>query len=541
MEYNRFFPVNKLQKTDPILMQSGSVFDTILEMERIVKTTLEDTAAIALELRGATLEATCRNIFDFVYGHIQYTLDKDGVEQLRRPARAWSDRKRGVDCDCYSIFISSILTNLGIGHYLRMTKYNGKPDFQHIYIVVPKKNGTDLTNKASYYTIDCVLDNFNQEVPFSGKHDKKMMPIQYLNGVESPIKKPGFGAEFIGLGKVSGLGATLSLPEIGHELLNRTKLHLENTRDILKPNPAIMEGGATYLSQIEFVLNNWDNPVARAQALEKVSQQELNGLNGWSLKGAFDAVKDAVKQAAQWIGDKVSDATQAVKTGVNNALDWAGDKVKKAGDLFEEIGKGIIKYNPLSIAIRNGLLLAFKINLFRMAERLGYGYWDDATAQAKGMNMTEFRKLKNALDFVKTIHSGLQGDMDILKKNILQGWDQGTKKHNLLRGLGSVEASIAAATPVIIKILAELAAVAIPMLLAKALAPGEKAPDYSQDNAIPPGFDFKALDEELKKTGGDPPPTTEGNSSIILFCGIGLLGAALLSKNNGEKENDQKA
>ena len=86
--------------------------------------------------------------------------DAEGYEQIRSPARAWHDRFSGVDCDCYSVFISSILSNLGIAHTLRITKYQ-RDYFQHIYPIVPFQNG--------YITIDCVTDRFNYEVPFSEK------------------------------------------------------------------------------------------------------------------------------------------------------------------------------------------------------------------------------------------------------------------------------------------------------------------------------------------------------------------------------------
>ncbi|MBP2831249.1 hypothetical protein J8281_03530 [Aquimarina sp. U1-2] len=68
-----------------------------------------------------------------------------------------------MDCDCYTVFISSILTNLGIPHEVRITKYNGKSHFQHIYPVVP--------DGETHIAIDCVADAFNYEVPYSGCKD----------------------------------------------------------------------------------------------------------------------------------------------------------------------------------------------------------------------------------------------------------------------------------------------------------------------------------------------------------------------------------
>jgi hypothetical protein len=80
-----------------------------------------------------------------------------------------------VDCDCYTTFISSILTNLQIPHTFRITKYN-RPQFQHIYPIVPTGNG-------KYITIDCVVDKFNYEEPYTQKQDTKM-DLEYLNGLD---------------------------------------------------------------------------------------------------------------------------------------------------------------------------------------------------------------------------------------------------------------------------------------------------------------------------------------------------------------------
>ena len=133
-EYNRLFPQSR--QASVIRHPDGSVYDTLDYMQDIVKRTLYQTRKIAQLLKGKTLEQTCRNVFDFCYTHIQYKQDDAGFEQLRQPARTWRDRKSGVDCDCFSIFISSILTNLRIPHRLRIIELANKGYFQHVYVVV---------------------------------------------------------------------------------------------------------------------------------------------------------------------------------------------------------------------------------------------------------------------------------------------------------------------------------------------------------------------------------------------------------------------
>ncbi len=150
---------------DTVVVGSGKaqLKDTLNLMKQIIKETKGDTAKLAIKLKGHSVTETCRNIWNFVYGHIQYTMDKTGVEQVRRPSRTWADRTNGVDCDCYTVFIGSILSNLEIPFLMRVTKYGGKKHFQHVYPIVPIQGG--------HITIDCVTDRFDHEVPYSEKRD----------------------------------------------------------------------------------------------------------------------------------------------------------------------------------------------------------------------------------------------------------------------------------------------------------------------------------------------------------------------------------
>lgn len=181
-EYDRYFPAP--QKSDPYLSYHGSTHDTISYMADIIRSTNDQTQKIAPVLKGKTRNETLKHIFDFVFGHMQYKPDDPRYEELRAPARAWADRQTGVDCDCYSIFIGSILFNLGIPFALRMVKIHHRNYFQHVYVVVPKYGKErDLGNRNSYYVIDPVLDTYNEEHPFTEKYDHFMTPIKFLNGL----------------------------------------------------------------------------------------------------------------------------------------------------------------------------------------------------------------------------------------------------------------------------------------------------------------------------------------------------------------------
>lgn len=172
MEYDHLFPVS--ENDNKTIRKNANVYHTVDFIPKVVQQTLAQTKKISQVLKGKTVYETCSNIWHFVYQHINYKKDQEGFEQIRSPARAWHDRKQGVDCDCYSVFISSILTNLGIPHILRITKYH-RDYFQHIYPVV-SHNGKQIT-------IDCVTDKFDYEVPYSEKKDYPM-DLQYLHGFD---------------------------------------------------------------------------------------------------------------------------------------------------------------------------------------------------------------------------------------------------------------------------------------------------------------------------------------------------------------------
>jgi len=172
-EYDALFPKAKL--TNSTVKRGATVQDTVRLIPQVVKQTRWQTEKLAQLLRGKSVYDACRNIWEFVYDHIRYHKDDEGREQIRSPARTWHDRARGVDCDCYTVFISTILSNLQIPHKLRIAKYS-RDYFQHIYPVVPTKDG-------SHITIDCVVDSFDHEEIFTEKKDTPMN-LEFLEGLD---------------------------------------------------------------------------------------------------------------------------------------------------------------------------------------------------------------------------------------------------------------------------------------------------------------------------------------------------------------------
>lgn len=171
-EYDYLFP--KAKGENVRLIRFAELKDTIRLMKKTITSYLEDTRELSKILAAPTEHETCANVWNFCFKHLQYRKDDQGKEQVRRPARSWQDRHAGVDCDCITVFIGSILTNLKIPFLIRLTKYNSS-EFEHVYPVAITPKGEII--------MDCVVHQFNYQVPYSNKKDVTM-ELQFLNGFD---------------------------------------------------------------------------------------------------------------------------------------------------------------------------------------------------------------------------------------------------------------------------------------------------------------------------------------------------------------------
>ncbi|MBK6834044.1 MAG: hypothetical protein IPG89_07140 [Bacteroidetes bacterium] len=173
VEFEHYF--SKTQGYNELIKRNSTLDDKVRFLPEAISRISKQAALIAQYLKGRTKHETCENIWNWIYSHINYEKDDKGKEQIRSPRRSFRDRFRGVDCDDYTVLISSILTCLNIKHILRVAKYTERNGFQQSYPVVPSSDG-------NYITVDCVVDQFNYEVPFIEKKDTKM-DLEFLDGI----------------------------------------------------------------------------------------------------------------------------------------------------------------------------------------------------------------------------------------------------------------------------------------------------------------------------------------------------------------------
>ncbi|WP_291861581.1 hypothetical protein [Marinilabilia sp.] len=450
-------------------IKNGNVLETVENCINIVADHYREVEELAKTLKSGSLtepvevKNTCRNIFNFAYTYLQYQKDEDGTEQLRTPARSWQDGQirfkqqgnsnAGIDCDDYSIFCGSLLKCLGIPFRFRITKYDGKSYFQHIYVFVPAKGDSE-----DEIIIDPVLSKFDYQKPYSFERSNfNMSALEMVGGVRGINGLTGTLGLGLPIYALSGLDiAGGRIPDADHgEMMaivsgldfedainglgnaeDATLSYLKRTRDFLLKNKenkskmAHIQNPDQFISMLNQAIKFWHTP-QRDKVLDKLStiedqlvksglikydseaiqglgelddlDEEIDGLEGQrGLGGFFKSLKR--------IGRKIG---KGIKKGV-----------KKAGKIAKKAVKAVVRFNPLSIAIRNGLLAGSRLNMFDIAKKLQYAYLPDHLAAKHNIDPKKLADLKKRHAKVKKLFNGLQGREKNLRSAILKGAKQ---------------------------------------------------------------------------------------------------------------------
>lgn len=147
------------------------------------------TAQFASYLKGRTDDETLCNLWTFVKKEIKYVRDRPGNEVVKSPGQLWKSREG--DCKSFSIFIGSVLNNLGYDYKYRVAIYSPlTPQQGHIYPVAILPDGEEVI-------VDAVHTRYNDEAKYykawdytPGKTGRKPVRSSSLAGIGSPAGTP---------------------------------------------------------------------------------------------------------------------------------------------------------------------------------------------------------------------------------------------------------------------------------------------------------------------------------------------------------------
>lgn len=470
----------KSQEGKDLFIKNGSVNEVVSACIDIVADHYKEVEDLAKTLKGGSLKETCANIFNFAYPYLQYHLDKAGTEELRTPARSWydgqirfkqqGDTSAGIDCDDFSIFCGSILKCLGIKFKFRITKYDGRANYQHIYVVVPSAQDTD-----GEIVIDPVLSVFDYQKPFSAeKSDFDMSPISLaglcgfdgfdgLSGLGMPINVlsglSGNESELMAI--VSGVDFEDAINGLG-DVDSSVLAYLKRTRKYIAANPTSIQNVQNpkqFLDMIDMAIAAWNTP-QRDAILAKLEHLEQGLIDKGFIKPDMDSIEglgetDEYEEYFDGVGRlfKRKRSKSKKSGGFFKRVGSAVKKTtKKVGGAVKKVGKALVRFNPLTIAMRGGLLAALRLNIGKMSSKLVYAYLPDNLASKYNIDPKQLAKLKATHKKVKKLFKGLQGKEENLRKAILKGSKKKSTADFTLKGdLGAVAtaASVTAASGLI--------------------------------------------------------------------------------------------
>jgi len=323
-QFDKYFPVPK--GTKKLVRRNASVHQTVHLMVDVVNNDYKLIEKASQEIfKRDTVEETAKNIFDWIYKHIKYNLEVG--EQLRNPATTYHLGQRlarkhyaekgfynseySADCDDISIFIASILKNLGIPYMFRIADYTGE-GYSHVYALIPRKDKAPIIIDPVYHAYNREKEYIKEKTYDMNKNELSGVDVYYLSGIND-------------LGSV----------------VDDTYNYLLKSRTMLAENPASYEHIADVKMLIEmydYAIKHWNTP-KRNEALDILEQKEeqliaqgyirpqgINGLGRGKWKGFFSKLKDKVKKGINKL--KSSVLKKSVEQEVNSS-NYANNPINK--------------------------------------------------------------------------------------------------------------------------------------------------------------------------------------------------------------------
>lgn len=167
------YQVKRPSNLEHLKHSNGKTKDIIAAILEADKLAPSYTMEAAPQFLGASDLETCRNIWTALRNQVKYLEDPDGRQVIKSPGALWYSKKG--DCKSLSVFIASVLANLGIPYSYRFISQNRLDPFHHVYIIA------NPDSQPIY--IDAVLDRFNYQEPYKKKKDY-MTRISYISGIK---------------------------------------------------------------------------------------------------------------------------------------------------------------------------------------------------------------------------------------------------------------------------------------------------------------------------------------------------------------------
>lgn len=335
---------------------SGNAVDIINCINAVYPAAVEQTKRFAKALyqeEGGDVTSLLRDLYWTVCKNVNLNYDPIGVQYIRKPANLVAEHT--ADCKSFSIFLSSVLTNLRIPNVMRFVAWQLEGEIQHVYVVA-----FPGTSRQTF--LDCNLKDYNKEkTPHYNEINIDMTKIFGIGRVPSGRPSNAIGKIYDALDHRRTL---LETEKAADHAISGTKSRqydaaINYIGDLEAAVSNIATKGGPWIRNAKSIIAGIDHDwqagryhqlsgqqVRRLRAREwdkgirYKNKSKIGALIGFSLsnldptrglKNLGKWTKKKIDQATDWVKKETDQFYEWQKNKVNKAWHWTGDALKKAG------------------------------------------------------------------------------------------------------------------------------------------------------------------------------------------------------------------
>lgn len=468
---------------------TGDIIKVVLSVIPEVRTQTEEFSR-----RFTPDRSGMRDLWWFVKSEIHYNVDPLGVQWVREPARLWQDREG--DCKSFTVFIVSVLENLGLEYKIRFvnTEKPGSRIVNHVYPVAILPNGEQII-------MDAVYDRFNAEHRYYYKKDYAMSEIYRLSGIgstdQAEIEK--YHAEII------ALGATIPDTVLVDDITTMTRGEFSRFQQVqfftAQAETATDEGAKMRFSAAAAAVQTGN--VSGLAGIGNYTQKDINKISRFldvtrmQTAPAFPAPILALPDNLSGLGalgDKIKDLASDVLNVWKKVLNWMfKEALPKAAPFF------LYAFIKKSVGPKTNGRKARQTNVLNWIQKVG--------------------KFDDPGDVLNAVKTGIVKTFGKTPEQVLNLAAKGN-----VAGIGVAVAAVITAVTAIVEIVSKIATI-FKKRKEDAAASVNDAPDFDElSNEL-------AMSGSTNITPGTTTSSSGGNDNqMIMLAALGL-GAVLLLKN----------
>lgn len=363
------------KNTRRVVYKDGNTMDIIATIIWADKYAPLDTKKFAQELKGKSIQESAYNVWKWVKTNIHYILDPVGEQYIKAPAKTNQDGF--ADCKSRSLFMASLLKNLGIPYAYRFASYSGGYPYTHVYVVA--KPSANLN-----YILDPDMPQFNMQKPTTYFKDYNMSRIEYLAGIGANGEREGKLTLHLPADQMTELDMDLAIRKQREEI---NKSILENISGI----------GCPHAEKVQDRIDAYKD-IIEVRSNPKLSEEEKVAGIGEIIedydRGAYHTSKaiagignlaDKRGMRAAYLQKMRAQRKARVIAGIGKKKSGKpkkkGGLLKKVGAGLKKVGKGLLKVATVTqrLAIKGVLEVA----LPKMAPMFIYLFIKDPAIIAK--------------------------------------------------------------------------------------------------------------------------------------------------------------